>query len=221
MDFAIETKDLRKVYKVGRIEVSALNGVDLQVRRGEFVSIMGPSGCGKSTLLHLLGGLARPTSGEIRISSEYITGKSNGELTKLRRNKIGFVFQTLNLLPTLSALDNVELARAIGKNSKSAFDPKELLNMAGLDGKIYRRPAELSYGEQQRVAIARALVNRPEILLADEPTGNLDSDNSNRILGLLSKLNKELNQTIILITHDIDVAKAAHRIIHMKDGRIQ
>ncbi|MFH1407092.1 MAG: ABC transporter ATP-binding protein [Candidatus Omnitrophota bacterium] len=220
MNNVIETKNLKKVYKIGRVLVHALNGVDLNINSGEFISVMGPSGCGKSTFLHLLGALTRPTAGEIKITGTPLTGLSNHKLTLLRRKKIGFVFQTLNLLPTLSAIGNLELLFSIGNTPKNAFNPKDLLNIVGLGAKLYRRPSELSYGEQQRVAIARALLCRPEILLADEPTGNLDSENSLKVLDLLSGLNKELNQTVVLITHDKDVANAAKRIVHMKDGKI-
>jgi len=216
----IETQNLTKIYKAGRIDVHALNGVDIQVGRGEFVSIMGPSGCGKSTLLYLLGGLTKPTAGTIKIDGLLTSRFSRRRLTKLRQKRIGFIFQTLNLLPTLNALDNLDLALKITKPGKNGFKSRELLDMVGLDGKRKRRPSELSYGEQQRVAIARAMINKPSILLADEPTGNLDSQNAEMIMGLLKSLNKELNQTIVLITHDQNVANHSSRILRMKDGKI-
>ena len=217
----LETDALRMVYHVGKLEVDALRGVDIQVQKGEFVSIVGPSGCGKSTLLHLMGGLARPTSGQIRIGGVEISGANEAERTRIRRERIGFVFQRFNLFPTLTVRGNLEIARQIqGHGVPSRERLQELLEMVGLSHKMQMKPLDLSAGEQQRVAIARALVNQPAILLADEPTGNLDSKNSNMILDLFRDLNNRLGQTIMMITHNLEAAAVSHRIIEMRDGRV-
>jgi putative ABC transport system ATP-binding protein len=209
------------VYHVGAQDVHALSGVDIEVRAGEFVAIMGPSGCGKSTLLNLLGGLARPTAGRVVVDGTEISVAGDGERTRVRREKIGFVFQRFNLLPTLTVRGNLEIARQIqGKPAPSRERLQELLEMVGLPHKEQMKPLDLSAGEQQRIAIARALVNSPAILLADEPTGNLDSVNSALILGLFKDLNQRQGQTILMITHNPEAAAVANRTIHMRDGRV-
>ena len=217
----LKTSDLRMVFHVGKLDVHALRGVDVQVEKGEFVAIMGPSGCGKSTLLHLLGGLARPTSGHVFVDGVEISTADDAERTAIRRDKIGFVFQRFNLLPTLTVRGNLEIARQVQGNGTL---PRErliqMLEMVGLPHKIQMKPLDLSAGEQQRIAIARALINEPAIVLADEPTGNLDSVNSGLILDLFRELNARLGQTIMMITHNPEAAAVAHRIIEMKDGRV-
>ena len=219
MTSILETRNLEKVYHADGVATPALRGVDLAVEGGEFVSIMGPSGCGKSTLLYLLGLLAGPTSGTVILAGTDTRGTTEAERVRLRRQHIGFVFQRFNLLPTLSAEDNVALplrltGRAVGAK------PREMLAAVGLDEKRRRKPNQLSVGEQQRVAIARALVGRPTVLLADEPTGNLDSEASQRVLDLIIGLQKELGQTVLLITHNRDIAAQAGRRLDMRDGRI-
>jgi putative ABC transport system ATP-binding protein len=217
----LKTIDLRMCYHVGKLEVHALRGVDVQVQRGEFVAIIGPSGCGKSTLLHLLGGLARPTSGQIFVDGVRISTAGDAERTAIRRDKIGFVFQRFNLLPTLTVRGNLEIARQVQGNGTPPHEQlMEMLEMVGLPHKLQMKPLDLSAGEQQRIAIARALINKPAIVLADEPTGNLDSVNSGLILDLFRELNARLGQTIMMITHNPDAAAVAHRIIEMKDGRV-
>ena len=217
----LKTSDLRMVYHVGKLDVHALRGVDVQVQKGEFVAIIGPSGCGKSTLLHLLGGLARPTSGHIFVDGVEISTADDALRTAIRRDKIGFVFQRFNLLPTLTVRGNLEIARQVQGNGTP---PRErliaMLEMVGLPHKMQMKPLDLSAGEQQRIAIARALINDPAIVLADEPTGNLDSVNSGLILDLLRELNARLGQTIVIITHNPEAAAVAHRVIEMKDGRV-
>jgi putative ABC transport system ATP-binding protein len=217
----IDIRDLKKVYRVGDVDVHALRGVNLSVDRGEFLSVVGPSGSGKSTLFHILGGLTPPTSGSISIDGHDLLKMTDAERTDLRRKTVGFVFQKYNLLPTLTAEQNIEIARDIAGN-KAEIDPQflEILRMLGIEGRLHHKPRALSGGEQQRVAIARAIVNRPAILLADEPTGNLDSENSHAVLTLLRDLNDRLGQTVLMITHDPEAAAYGHRIVHMKDGRI-
>lgn len=218
----VVVEDLQMVYRVGKVEVPALRGVDLDVKEGEFVAVMGPSGCGKSTLLHLIGGLLKPTSGHVMIDGVNISAIGDAERTEVRRQKIGFVFQRFNLLPTLTARDNIDLAGRIRGNGHR-YEPgksSEILRLLGLEDKMYHKPSELSGGEQQRVAIARAVINQPAILLADEPTGNLDSDNSQKVLHILQELNLRYKQTIIMITHDSEAASTAGRIIEMRDGKI-
>jgi putative ABC transport system ATP-binding protein len=218
----ISIRGLRKVYRVGEVEVAALRGVDLDVQRGEFVSIVGPSGSGKSTLFYIAGGLTPPTSGSIRIAGQDLGAMTDADRTELRRTSLGFVFQKYNLLPTLTARDNIEIARHIArKNGKADPQFEEVLKLLGLSGRLNHRPNALSGGEQQRVAIARAIVNRPAILLADEPTGNLDTENSNAVLGLLRDLNQRTGQTILMITHNPEAAAYGHRIVRMRDGRIE
>jgi putative ABC transport system ATP-binding protein len=220
-DDILRTQDLRMVYHVGHVEVEALRGVSIGVRRGEFVAIMGPSGCGKSTLLNLLGGLARPTAGRVLVDGVEISVAGDNERTRVRREKIGFVFQRFNLLATLTVRGNLEIARQIqGQKLPTRERVRELLEMVGLPHKEGMKPLDLSAGEQQRIAIARALVSNPAILLADEPTGNLDSVNSSMILELFRELNKGRGQTIVMITHNPEAAAFAHRTIEMKDGRV-
>src|SRR2546421_11870913 len=217
----LKAENLSKVYRVGSVDVPALRGVSLDVEEGEFVAIMGPSGCGKSTMLHLLGGLLTPTSGRIRIDDEDLTAATDARRTDIRRRKIGFVFQRFNLFPTLTAEGNLRLAERIHGNG--AGDPdrrREVLRILRLEDKMHHKPLELSGGEQQRVALARAVVNRPAIVLADEPTGNLDSENSALVLKMFRELNDRFNQTIIMITHNPEAAAACQRVIQMRDGHI-
>ncbi len=218
---AIEAIDLTMVYRSGKIEVPALRSVSFSVEKGEFIAVMGPSGCGKSTLLHLLGGLIKPTSGRILIDGIDISSLTDSERTSIRRDKIGYVFQRFNLLPTLTARGNIDLAKKIhGNGYMKSNGVHEIIDILGLEGKIRMRPAELSGGEQQRIAIARALINKPSIILADEPTGSLDSRNAHTVLQMLQRLNKQLNQTIVMITHDSEAASTASRVIEMKDGQV-
>ena len=220
----LEAEEVRKTYRVGKTDVHALRGASLTVGKGEFVAIMGPSGCGKSTLLHALGGLLAPTSGSIRIEGKELRTLSDAERTEIRRRKIGFVFQRFNLFPTLTVDGNLRLQERIslGGNghSKTGSRRLELLDLLGVSPKLLHRPTELSGGEQQRVALARALVHGPLILLADEPTGNLDSENSENVLSMIKTIHRELSQTIVLITHDHDVAASAERTVVMKDGAV-
>ncbi len=217
----LHTAELRMVYRVGKLEVDALRGVSIDVERGEFVAIVGSSGCGKSTLLHLLGGLARPTSGRIVVDGVVISAASDAERTRVRREKIGFVFQRFNLLPTLTVRGNLEIARQIqGDGVPSRERLVQVLETVGLPHKMNMKPLDLSAGEQQRIAIARAVVGEPAIVLADEPTGNLDSLNSSMILELFRDLNRKLGQTILMITHNPEAAAVAHRTIEMRDGRV-
>jgi putative ABC transport system ATP-binding protein len=216
----IRVRNLRKIYRVGDVDVEALRGVDLDVARGEFLAIVGPSGSGKSTLFHILGGLAPPTSGEVWIDGADLLRMSESGRTEMRQRKVGFVFQKYNLLPTLSAKDNIELARSIAGIKSQPADFDELLKLLGIYQRLSHKPRALSGGEQQRVAIARALVNHPVILLADEPTGNLDSANSDAVLQILRDLNRKIGQTILMITHNPEAAAFADRIITMRDGRV-
>ena len=217
----IEIHDLRKVYRVGEVEVPALRGVSLEVARGEFRAIMGPSGSGKSTLFHILGGLMPATSGSVRIDGRELMALSDTERTNLRKSTVGFVFQKYNLLPTLSARDNIGIARHIAGRPQN-HDPwvNDVLGLLGIQERLGHKPRALSGGEQQRVAIARAIVNRPAILLADEPTGNLDTENSDTVLALLADLNAKFGQTILMITHNPEAAAYGHRTVRMRDGRI-
>ena len=217
----LKAENLEKVYRVGKVDVPALRGVSLAVQEGEFVAVMGPSGCGKSTMLHLLGGLLTPTKGRIVIDGEDLTAASDSRRTDIRRRKIGFVFQRFNLFPTLTAEGNLRLAERIHGNG--ADDPdrrREILRMLKLEDKMHHKPLELSGGEQQRVALARAVVNRPAIVLADEPTGNLDSGNSALVLNMFRELNDRFNQTVVMITHNPEAAAACQRVIQMRDGHI-
>jgi putative ABC transport system ATP-binding protein len=216
----IEAVDLRKTYRVGRVDVPALQGISFTVKRGEFVSVVGPSGSGKSTLFYLLGGLTRADSGHVLVDGEDLAQLSDSQRTKQRKRKIGFVFQKFNLLPTLDARSNIEVAQDIsGKKADPAYFAR-ITELLGLSKRMHHRPSELSGGEQQRVALARALINHPAMVLADEPTGNLDSKNSDIVLAMLRQTNKELGQTVLMITHNPEAASYADRIIHMRDGQI-
>jgi putative ABC transport system ATP-binding protein len=217
----IETRGLRKVYRVGKVDVPALRGVDLTVKPGEFLAIVGPSGSGKSTLFHIIGGLTPPTSGEVRVAGQDLAAMTEAGRTRLRKRSVAFVFQKFNLLPNLTARDNIAIARYIGGfNSKPEASFEEALKLLGIASRLDHKPSELSGGEQQRVAIARAIVNHPAILLADEPTGNLDSESSKAVLEILRGLNERLGQTILMITHNPEAAAYGHYIVHMRDGRI-
>lgn len=223
MKVILETIDLRKTYKSGRIDVEALRGVSIQIREGELVAIMGPSGCGKSTLMHILGAMAQPTAGKALIDGHDIAGMNDNERTEVRRRKLGFVFQKFNLLPTLTAQANLDIARRIhGQAMGNGHDERiqDLLNLLEIQEKMGRKPSELSGGEQQRVAIARAVVNQPAILLADEPTGSLDSKNSEIVLNMFRELNRKYRQTIILVTHNPELATYTNRLIEMRDGLV-
>jgi putative ABC transport system ATP-binding protein len=217
----LEARGLAKTYDTGGVKVLALRGVDLAIERGEFVAIMGPSGCGKSTLLNLLAGLDRPTAGEVRLDGERIDQLSESELARLRRRKIGFVFQFFNLLPTLTAVENVELPLLlIGRRRKDARRAAdELMSELGVGDKQAAAPVQLSGGQQQRVALARALANTPDIVLGDEPTGNLDSAAAREVLGLL-RAARDRGQTLLIVTHDARVAAAADRMITLRDGLV-
>jgi len=218
----IEAVDLHKTYHIGKIEVPALRGISFTVEKGEFVSVVGPSGSGKSTLFYLLGGLTRADSGTVLIDGADFARLSDSARTRLRKTKIGFVFQKFNLLPTLDARSNIDVAIDIaGKNGdRDAAYFDKIVGLLGLSKRLQHRPAELSGGEQQRVALARALINRPAIVLADEPTGNLDSKNSEIVLQMLRHSNQELGQTVLMISHNPEAAAYGDRIIHMRDGEI-
>ena len=221
MSAFIEARDLRKTYRVGKVDVPALRGISFVVKRSEFVTVVGPSGSGKSTLFYMLGGLTRADSGSVIIDGADFASLSDRERTRLRKSKIGFVFQKFNLLPTLSARANIDIAADIAGHGKpDAALAKKITEMLGIDRRLDHRPSELSGGEQQRVALARALINRPAIVLADEPTGNLDSKNSAIVLNMLRQSNKELGQTVLMITHNPEAADYGDRIIHMRDGEI-
>ena len=220
MPAIIEVVDARKSYRVGKLDVPALRGVSFTVDKGEFIAILGPSGSGKSTLFYLLGGLTRATTGKVVIDGDDFSQLSDAERTRLRKTKIGFVFQKFNLLPTLDAQTNIEIAQDIsGKKIDRAYFER-ITDLLGISKRLMHRPSELSGGEQQRVALARALINKPSIILADEPTGNLDTANSEAVLNLLCQSNKELGQTILMITHNPEAAEFAGRSIHMRDGQI-
>ncbi len=221
MGIILKAENLEKIYRVGKVDVPALRGIDLTVQEGEFLAVMGPSGCGKSTMLHLMGGLLTPTNGRIIIDGEDLTAASDSRRTDIRRRKIGFVFQRFNLFPTLTAEGNLRLAERIhGNGSEDPDRRREILRMLRLEDKMHHKPLELSGGEQQRVALARAVVNRPAIVLADEPTGNLDTENSALVLKMFRELNDRFNQTVIMITHNPEAAAACQRIIQMRDGHI-
>jgi putative ABC transport system ATP-binding protein len=218
VDPILKTEDLWKVYRQGKVDVAALRGVDFRVLPGEFVAVMGPSGCGKSTLLYVIGGLAQATRGHVYVDGNDLVTMTDAGRTKLRRSKIGFVFQRFNLLPTLDAQGNIAIAQHIHGDG---FDPHRfevVTNMLGLGERLHHKPSEMSGGEQQRVAIARAIINEPKIVLADEPTGNLDTKNSETVLAMLRQLNKELGQTIVMITHNPEAAAYADVVVHMRDG---
>ena len=217
----IQVRGLTKIYHVGDVEVHALRGANLEIARGEFVAIVGASGSGKSTLFHILGGLTPPTAGTVVIDGKDLARMSNQERTELRKTTVGFVFQKYNLLPTLSAEDNIKIVEYIGGRA-TAFTPEfvEVLHLLGIADRMKHKPRALSGGQQQRVAIARGIVNNPAILLADEPTGNLDSQNSAAVLAVLKDLNERTGQTILMITHDPEAASYASRTVHIRDGRI-
>jgi putative ABC transport system ATP-binding protein len=218
----IEVQDLVKTYRVGDVEVHALRGVNLKIERGEFVAIVGPSGSGKSTLFHILGGLTPPTSGTVLIDGRDLVKMSDADRTRLRKTTVGFVFQKYNLLPTLTGAGNIEIARHIAGKNGQERDPQfdEILKLLGIASRLNHKPRALSGGEQQRIAIARALVNHPALLLADEPTGNLDTENSTAVLSVMQGVNKRIGQTILMITHDPEAAAYADRTVTMRDGRI-
>jgi putative ABC transport system ATP-binding protein len=216
----LKTENLWKVYRTGKMEVPALSGVNVEVFPGDFVSIMGPSGCGKSTLLHVMGGLAQATRGRVLLDGNDLTKMSDSARTSLRRHKVGFVFQKFNLLPTLDAYHNITLAQHLHGNG---FDPHRfevVCNLLGLGDRLRHKPSELSGGQQQRVALARAIISEPKIVLADEPTGNLDTKSSEAVLSLLRQLNRDLGQTIVMITHNPDAATYGNRVLHMRDGMV-
>lgn len=225
MKTILQAENLVKVYRIGSVDVPALRGVSLDVEEGEFLAIMGPSGCGKSTMLHLFGGLLTPTEGRITIDGEDMTAASDARRTDIRRRKIGFVFQRFNLFPTLTAEGNLRLAERIhagGRDAGKNGDERrrEVLRLLKLEDKMHHKPLELSGGEQQRVALARAVINNPAIILADEPTGNLDTENSAIVLNMFQEMNYRFNQTIIMITHNPEAAAMCRRIVQMRDGQI-
>jgi putative ABC transport system ATP-binding protein len=223
MRVILEAVGLRKTYRIGSVDVEALRGVDVCIRAGELTAVMGPSGSGKSTLMHLFGAMAKPTAGKVIVDGQDVGVLNDRGRTEIRRKKIGFVFQKFNLLPTLTAKANIEVARHIHRDARGAKDDQhlaELLDLLMIQDKMGRKPSELSGGEQQRVAIARAVVNRPAILLADEPTGALDSKNSEIVLNMFRELNRKFKQTIILVTHNSELATYTDRLIEMRDGRV-
>jgi putative ABC transport system ATP-binding protein len=219
----LEAKNLRKNFVRGHQQVEALRGIDLSIEKGEFVSIMGPSGSGKSTLLHLIGGLDLPTSGEVLIDGEAIQALPDDQLSAFRRRRLGFIFQFFNLLPTLNALENVALPRLLDGEAIGEVEPKArtLLEQMGLSGRMDHRPDQLSGGEMQRVAIARALIADPLLILADEPTGNLDSKTGESVLRLLAEMARERGHTILMVTHDSNAASYGTRLVRLRDGQIE
>ena len=223
MTAILEVHNVKKSYHLGRVVVPALRGVTFDVEEGEFVTIFGPSGSGKSTLLHLIGGLDRPDYGEIMVNGVNLLTLDGDKLAELRLRKIGFVFQFFNLLPRLSALENVKLPLEFAgfSEKEAAKKAEEMLKLVGLEARMNHKPTELSGGEQQRVAIARALINNPKIVLADEPTGNLDTKTGWEIVQLMKKLNIERGQTFVVVTHDPQIAEVADRIIHLRDGVVE
>jgi len=218
----IQVENVTKTYRIGKVDVPAVQGVSFEVERGEFVSVVGPSGSGKSTLFYMLGGLTRADSGRVVIDGEDFARLTDAARTKLRKKKIGFVFQKFNLLPTLDARSNIQIARDIA-GEHADRDPeyfKHVTSLLGIDKRLDHRPSEMSGGEQQRVALARALINKPAIVLADEPTGNLDTKNSQIVLSMLRRSNKELGQTVLMITHNPEAASFGDRILHIRDGQL-
>ena len=222
MNSIIRLRNLRKVYRTGKVDVQALRGVNLEVPEGEFLSIVGPSGSGKSTLFHIVGGLTPPTSGEVFVAEENLAEIGDSGRTRLRRTHVSFVFQKFNLLPNITARDNIRTALYIAGRATDTYGAEfnNALQLLGIAGRLDHKPSEMSGGEQQRVAIARALATQPKIILADEPTGNLDSKNSVAVLELLRDLNQRLGQTILMITHNPEAAMFGHRIVHMRDGEV-
>jgi putative ABC transport system ATP-binding protein len=222
IDWVIKAQDLRKTYKMGVMEVHALDGVTFNIARGEIIAIMGPSGSGKSTLMNILGCLDRPTGGSYILDNEEVAHLNSDQLASIRNRKVGFVFQSFNLLPRASALSNVELPMRYAGVGKGRQDrARQALDAVGLGDRIHHKPTELSGGQQQRVAIARALVNQPAILMADEPTGNLDSKSGKEIMELILSLNRERGMTILVVTHDPRVAEQTQRILRLKDGLLE
>ena len=217
MDTFVKLENITKIYHMGEVEIRAVDGIDFSIQKGEFVVIVGPSGAGKTTVLNILGGMDTASGGRITVDGQDITKYSERQLTGYRRDDIGFVFQFYNLIPNLTALENVEMALQICRNP---LDARAVLKEVGLEERMDNFPAQLSGGEQQRVSIGRALMNDPALLLADEPTGNLDSANSHEIMELLKLSNKKYNQTLVVITHDENIALQADRIIEISDGRI-
>ena len=216
----IHLRQVKKLYSIGEIEVAALDGVDLEIQSGEFISITGPSGSGKSTLMNMLGCLDVPTTGEFYLDGNDVSKLSEGGLSKIRNQMIGFVFQTYNLLPKLTALQNVELPLVYGNVSRRKENALNALELVGLGDRVKHLPTELSGGQQQRVGIARALATNPSILLADEPTGNLDSSSTEEIMKLIEELNQTQNITVVLVTHENEIAERAKRSVHIVDGKI-
>ncbi len=218
----IQVREITKIYRMGAVEVPALRGVSFDVARGELIAIMGPSGSGKSTLMNILGCLDRPTAGEYLLDGQLVSQLNDDQLAGIRNRKVGFVFQSFNLLPRMTALANVELPlRYAGMLSGTREKAQAALEAVGLGDRLMHKPNELSGGQQQRVAIARALVNNPAIILADEPTGNLDTRSGQEIMGLLVTLNRDQGTTIVLVTHDPEIAAYAERVIHIRDGQIE
>ncbi len=221
-EWVVEAKDITKVYQMGEVQVHALRGLSINIAPGEILSIMGPSGSGKSTLMNILGCLDRPTSGEYSLNGESVAALNDDQLAEIRNRGVGFVFQSFNLLPRATALANVELpmryAVLNGRNRKDVA--RQALEAVGLGDRIHHRPNELSGGQMQRVAIARALVNDPAIIMADEPTGNLDTKSGDEIMGLLKNLNKDRGTTLIIVTHDPEVAELTNRVVSIRDGLI-
>jgi len=221
-DWVVKAQDLTKVYRMGAVDVHALCGLSLQIERGEVVAVMGPSGSGKSTLMNILGCLDRPTSGEYFLDGENVARMDDNQLALVRNQKVGFIFQSFNLLPRASALSNVELPlRYASANGNRRQRAREALEAVGLSDRISHRPSELSGGQQQRVAIARALVNRPAIIMADEPTGNLDTRSGGEIMDLLLRMNRERGVTLIIVTHDAEIARRTGRAIRIRDGLVE
>lgn len=221
-NIVVDARDLVKVYKMGDVEVRALRGLSIQIMRGEVIAIMGPSGSGKSTLMNILGCLDKPTSGEYYLDNVSVAELNDDQLAEIRNSKVGFVFQTFNLLPRATALANVELPLRYASDGKNRRQRAQAaLEAVGLGDRLHHRPNELSGGEQQRVAIARALINNPTMVMADEPTGNLDTKSGDEIMELLLELNQEYGTTLIIVTHDKDIAERAQRIVRIRDGQVE
>ena len=221
-DWVVDARDITKVFTMGDVHVHALRGLSIQIAEGEVISIMGPSGSGKSTLMNILGCLDRPTAGDYYLDGESVASLSDDQLANIRNRKVGFVFQSFNLLPRATALANVELPLRYARNGKNRRKrAKDALISVGLEDRMTHRPNELSGGQQQRVAIARALVNNPSIVMADEPTGNLDTTSGDEVMELLLKLNKERGTTLIIVTHDPEIAEQTQRIVNIRDGVVE